>query len=160
MKTTWIYAMLLALAGYGTARAQTAGSEFDWLLGRWEGKLGSGDFHESWTKGADGRLQGEGYFVRGSDTLQREQLLIQPIATYWTYIPVIDGKPPVLFTLVENKAGYHVFENREHDFPQRVVYTRMDDGSMLAWIEGTLNGAPRKMEYRLQKMKEKTGSRQ
>ncbi len=160
MRIIWIYVALLTVASHYTARAQAAGSEFDWLTGRWEGKLGSGHFYESWIRGTDGRLHGEGYFVRGSDTLQREQLLIQPVATYWVYIPVIDGNSPVLFTLVENKPGYHVFENKEHDFPQRVVYTRMDDGSMLAWIEGTLRGEPRKMEYRLQRMKEKPGSGQ
>jgi len=42
--------------------------------------------------------------------------------------------------------GQLVFENPEHDFPQRIGYERDGDG-MRAWIEGTLDGRSRRVEF-------------
>lgn len=33
-----------------------------------------------------------------------------------------------------------VFENPEHDFPQRIAYRLIEDGKLLGRIEGTVNG--------------------
>jgi len=40
-----------------------------------------------------------------------------------------------------------VFENREHDFPQRVIYRRELDGSMHARIEGERDGRIRTIDF-------------
>jgi hypothetical protein len=39
-----------------------------------------------------------------------------------------------------------IFENPAHDFPQRVGYKR-DGDSLLAWIEGAVNGKSRRVEF-------------
>jgi hypothetical protein len=39
-----------------------------------------------------------------------------------------------------------VFENPQHDFPQRVGYRR-DGDTMLAWVEGMASGKPRRVEF-------------
>jgi len=39
-----------------------------------------------------------------------------------------------------------VFENAQHDFPQRIGYERKG-ASLLAWIEGAQNGKPRHIEF-------------
>ena len=40
-----------------------------------------------------------------------------------------------------------VFENKEHDFPQRVGYRRLGADSVLAWIDGTSNGKAQRFEF-------------
>ena len=45
-----------------------------------------------------------------------------------------------------------VFENPTHDFPQRVGYRRVAADRMLAWIEGTESGKPRRQEFPLQRI--------
>ena len=40
-----------------------------------------------------------------------------------------------------------VFENRTHDFPQRVGYRKVGADSLLAWIEGERNGRTRRIEF-------------
>jgi hypothetical protein len=40
-----------------------------------------------------------------------------------------------------------VFENPQHDFPQRVGYERKGGDALLAWIEGTRNGQTRRVEF-------------
>ena len=40
-----------------------------------------------------------------------------------------------------------VFEAPEHDFPQRVGYRRVGSDSVLAWVEGTMKGKTRRIEF-------------
>ncbi|HEX2862750.1 MAG TPA: DUF6265 family protein, partial [Lacunisphaera sp.] len=45
------------------------------------------------------------------------------------------------------------FENREHDFPQVISYSRQPDGSLLASIEGPkADGSVRKIEYQYRRV--------
>ena len=44
-----------------------------------------------------------------------------------------------------------VFENPEHDFPQRIVYWREGDRVLHARIEGVIKGKERKDEWHWQK---------
>lgn len=45
-----------------------------------------------------------------------------------------------------------VFENPQHDFPQRVVYARAGDSKLKARIEGTRNGAVRVIEFPMRRI--------
>jgi hypothetical protein len=40
-----------------------------------------------------------------------------------------------------------VFENSGHDFPQRIGYQRAGSDSLLAWIEGTVDGRVRRVQF-------------
>ena len=46
------------------------------------------------------------------------------------------------------RCEIYIFENKEHDFPQRIVYENQGKKEMLASIEGELNGKSRKSEFR------------
>ena len=56
------------------------------------------------------------------------------------------GRPPTAFRLVRREARRAVFENPEHDFPQRILYWR--EGDVLhARIEGETEGEARSAEW-------------
>jgi hypothetical protein len=44
-----------------------------------------------------------------------------------------------------------VFENPEHDFPQRVGYKRNGSDALDAWIEGQANGKSRRVDFSYQR---------
>jgi hypothetical protein len=44
------------------------------------------------------------------------------------------------------------FANPAHDFPQRIVYARAGDGSLLARIEGERDGQLSSIEYPMQRV--------
>jgi hypothetical protein len=48
--------------------------------------------------------------------------------------------PPTPFRLIETGARRVVFENKRHDFPQRILYWLDPDGRLHARIEGTRGG--------------------
>ncbi len=50
------------------------------------------------------------------------------------------SRPPVAFKLVELGERRAVFENREHDFPQRILYWLDAAGALHARIEGPQQG--------------------
>jgi hypothetical protein len=134
--------------------AQTEGIEqFSWMLGNWKVNTDKGEGFESWIQQDEHTLIGKGYYIVKGDTTIYEKLRIQKIENYYTFIPIIGNNYPVLFTLVESGNNKWIFENKEHDFPQRVVYSRKGENSMLAWIEGELNGEQMKEEYLFEKIK-------
>lgn len=124
--------------------------DLQWLLGEWQGTLDGADISESWQQSSAELFLAQGFVYSGKDTFVREQLRIQKIANHWTFIPVINDQPPVLFTLVRKDQTTLVFENKEHDFPQRVVYA-YEDGKLHAWIEGLKNENVVKEDYWYQK---------
>jgi hypothetical protein len=56
-------------------------------------------------------------------------------------------KPEASFRSVKSDATSIVFENPEHDFPQRVKYQLKTDGTLDARIEGNLKGRDARIEF-------------
>ena len=55
------------------------------------------------------------------------------------YVAQPGGGASTSFRLVSVEGTTAVFENPDHDFPQRIIY-RLDDGKLCARIEGTVDG--------------------
>lgn len=123
----------------------------DWLAGTWEMTASKGTITESWAKANDSTLvcdtrlttpDGKIVFSEDITLVQREGLLF--------YIPVIsdqnDGRP-IEFKETSFSAEEMVFENPEHDYPQRIVYRKTSDSTILAYIEGEENGEMKKREF-------------
>jgi hypothetical protein len=59
----------------------------------------------------------------------------------------VGGQPSTVFLSKEASSTTLVFENRTHDFPQRVGYERTGRDTLLAWIEGIDRGQARRVEF-------------
>jgi len=57
------------------------------------------------------------------------------------------GRPPVPFTLKETSEKKAVFENLEHDFPQRILYWLDTQDRLHARIEGPKDAAEKAQEW-------------
>ena len=53
------------------------------------------------------------------------------------YVAKPSGQPEAAFKLVRASATEILFENYQHDFPQRIIYSLKDSGKLTAAIEGT-----------------------
>ena len=151
LTTTTVCMFLLVLCA---VHAQEKGVEqFQWLEGKWQGSEGEGILVETWALQNTTTLLGTGFYMIGGDTVMREALRIQKFGPHWGFVAVINNQHPVLFTLVESTDTMLVFENTEHDFPQRIVYTKRGTNEIFAWIEGQLKGESARDEYRLQRVR-------
>jgi hypothetical protein len=61
------------------------------------------------------------------------------------------GQQSTTFALLSQSDNEAVFENPEHDFPQRVIYRLMPGNLLVGRIEGTVNGTARNVDFPMKK---------
>ncbi len=137
-----VLSVVAALSCLSFAWAETpAGFEqLAWLEGRWEGESGGVSMEEQWTSLRGGALLGLHRDVKAGRMISFEFLRIQATPEGTFYFASPRSKPPVPFKLVEAGERRAVFENRQHDFPQRILYWLDASGAMHARIEGPQGG--------------------
>lgn len=98
-------------------------SQLGWLSGHWRTEAREQGWTEELWSGTEGQsLLGLNRTVQGDRTGGYE---FMRIAADEQGSPA--GAPAVRFAMVESRANIVVFENREHDYPQRIVYRREGD---------------------------------
>ncbi len=133
------------------ANAQNSSlKKFSFLLGNWEMKTKTGKITEHW-KNDSKTYQGSSYKhnLKGDSTLT-ESVIIKQINGQWFYCVTGHEKGntgTTNFRLVSTKKGIFTFEDRNHDFPQRVVYQPQGKDNLKAWIEGKANGKDLKIDF-------------
>jgi len=133
---------LLWLAAAG-APGQAPASDVErlaWFEGRWQGESGGISMEEQWTSVRGGALLGVHRDVKGERMVSFEFLRIQTTPEGTSYFASPGSRPPVAFKLVEAGERRALFENKQHDFPQRIRYWLDAAGAMHARIEGPQAG--------------------
>ncbi len=123
------------------------------LPGIWEGIQGDGVYHEEWSSVDESSLQGRAYLIRKGEITNQEKLsIIVDNGEIYYVAEVSHNAAPVRFRLTSSSDDVFVFENPEHDFPQKITYDLTASGQLLATIEAEKNGKTKKIEFRLQKI--------
>jgi hypothetical protein len=157
MKKKYYVLLILFIAAFPAASfAQKTAADFrlfSHMLGTWrmEGKKAIW-FYEDWKQKDNATLIGKSYYLSGKDTVITEyhELVVKGDELFYMANPKNQNNhdQPVPFKLVSSENGVMVFENKAHDFPQRVVYhITPGSGKVLAWIQGDINGMAKKMEF-------------
>lgn len=118
-----------------------------WIAGTWEGKSGNVRTEEHWTRPAGGLILGVHRDLFDSGRYFFEYLRIEKRGSDIFYIAMPNGENKTEFRLTELDDHRVVFENPEHDFPQKIVYVREGD-TLTATIEGFANGERRSSGWR------------
>ncbi len=63
------------------------------------------------------------------------------------FIAKPSGQPEATFKLIKGSDREVIFENPQHDFPQRVIYRLQSDGSLLGRIEGVSKGKEKAVDF-------------
>ena len=126
----------IALAATSTD-AQTELNALSFMSGTWcsEPDAGGTVLEEHYTTPTQNLMVGVTRFVRDGRTVSHElsRIELRGEAVVLTAMP--SGQTPVPFTLTEAGPARAVFENPDHDFPVRILYTRTETG-LVARIEG------------------------
>lgn len=130
--------------------------QFDFLLGNWEMKTAKGKTTESWVKIKD-NLNGKSYRhnLKG-DSVLTETVVIKKIdgAFYYCVTGLEENNTGTTnFKLTAIEKNTFAFENKTHDFPQKIVYQNKGKDQILAWIEGEIEGKKIKSEFPYQRKK-------
>ena len=128
--------------------AQTGISQLAWMAGCWEVRSSSGavSIEEHWMKPAAGLMLGMGRTIRNGKTISTEFLRVSVENGKLTYTAQI-GTPNVTpFPVLRMTETEIVFENPNHDFPQRIIYRKEGD-ALFARIEGLDKGKERHQDF-------------
>ena len=137
------------LAGLLLCSAAFAGdvSSLGWLAGCWSGTVGQTTFEEQWAKPVSGKMMGMARTLKQDQVVFSEFMRIEQKGAEAVFLPRIGTKQmTVEFTSIRLTDSEVVFENAQHDFPQRVIYRKVD-GVVFARIEGMERGKERHEDY-------------
>jgi hypothetical protein len=119
----------------------------DWIGGYWLSCDGGRETAESWIGAGTGTLLGTNLSGGGFEFLR----IAANEDGGLSYYSMPNGRsPPTAFAMTRNADQRVVFENPQHDFPQRIIYER-DGDVMVARIEGPMDGRAESMEWRFRR---------
>jgi len=136
--------MLIVAVAAPVAPTQDATVEhLTWLVGYWTNNGDGARMMELWLPPEGGVMLGLHRDVFESGQLLFEFLRIEQRDSMVVYVAAPSNQPAGEFTLVESGPVRAVFENPDHDFPQRIIYELTDDVTLVARVEGEVNGTPK-----------------
>ena len=144
---------LPALALLALAFAPPADLEqLRWLRGCWELRTPTRVTQESWIAPAGGLMLGTSRTIVRDVAREFEFLRIESRAGALTYVAQPGGGAPTAFPATVANDSAVTFENLQHDFPQRILYRRVGNDSLVARIEGPQDGQTRGIDFRMRRI--------
>jgi Domain of unknown function (DUF6265) len=144
--------LIAAILLTGASALQSAGKQtaqqLAWLGGCWSSKDAEAGSGEQWTPLAGGSMLGVSRTVQQGKTVAFEFMRIAAdddgaLAFY----AQPSGRPATKFSMLSLSETQVIFENLDHDFPQRVIYEFHPPSSLHASIEGMRKGELKRVEF-------------
>lgn len=125
-----------------------------WLVDSWINIDGETVSYEHWKKADDSLLEGSSETIKNGNTVFSEKLKIVKEKDGIYYVAEVKHNPlPVYFKLTMVSKNKAVFENPQHDFPQKITY-EIEQGTLHAFIEGPgRSGKWEKVDFYFDKMR-------
>jgi hypothetical protein len=147
MRSLMVAATLALAPAAGAGDAAGPLAALAWMVGGWASEQDGTASEEHWVAARGGTMLGLHRDVKGGRTVGFEFLRIEAQPEGLVYLASPSGRPATPFRAVEVGADRVVFENKAHDFPQRILYWR-SPGALHARIEGVMDGKASGMEWR------------
>lgn len=145
--TVQFSALLMMLMTGGCRQAVAPTALPDALLGRWEGTVEDGVYVEEWRTGDDNTFEGTAILYRDGQPAGTERMRITRFADQWIFLASTGGVRITSFVRVAEAEDTWVFENSEHDYPQRIGY-RVQGDTLRAFI-ALLDDRTDRMDFQL-----------
>ncbi|MCI0411259.1 DUF6265 family protein [bacterium] len=126
---------------------------FEKLSGCWEHRDSGQVYEDQWMRPAGDMMLGMSRTLKEGKAVTFEFIQIQSRTDGTFYIASPSKQEKTEFKLTSFDKNVAVFENPDHDFPQKVVYRFAAEDSLEAWIEGTRNGKSSKIEFPMTRVK-------
>ena len=143
-------ALLAAVAAPLPAQSRTL-VDLHWLAGCWERARPTSRMVELWTPAVNNVMTGTSYSV--TDTSQRELEQLRLFVRGDTLIYEAHPSTQMMneFKSTKISAQEIVFEDPEHDFPQKITYRRIGADSLIAVTEGDRAGRAQPITFAFRK---------
>lgn len=143
MKT---FAIVFALLLPAIASAASI-DDVAFMSGCWAAVGGEKGSDEVWLRPAGGTMMGIGRTVKKGRTVTHEFMQIREVNGTLTFFASPDGQESAEFPMLSVSKMKVIFENKAHDFPQRVIYELRGRDELVGRIEGSANGREKRIEF-------------
>jgi hypothetical protein len=120
------------------------------LEGIWVREKENNRLYEQWQKKSAGEMLGRSYTLNKTDTILEETMSLQQQHKQIVFTATDATQPrqgATAFTLTRVEKNSFFFENRQHDYPKRVVYELVSKDSLHAWIDGGPNEKDSRVDF-------------
>ena len=148
-----LFAIPLAVfVAFGAGRRATPVSPplsaIAFMSGCWTGPSSNGaTIEEHYSAASENMLIGMTRYVRNGRVVDFEFTTVERTDSTFVMTPRPKGVKSDSFLLKDVSDGRATWENLKHDFPQRIIYRRGADGSLVARIEGMTPAGERHVEW-------------
>jgi hypothetical protein len=142
----------IAVTAFGAGRTATpvspSLSAISFMTGCWTGPSPNGaTIEEHYSAATENMMIGMTRYVRNGRVVDFEFTTVERTESTFVMTPRPKGVKSDAFPLKDVADGRATWENLGHDFPQRIIYRRGADGSLVARIEGTTSAGERHVEW-------------
>lgn len=125
------------------------------LVDSWVKSGPDGKLYEKWTKQNENVLVGKSYKLVRKDTLLLENLKIYiKNNEIWYSSNMNSDSTEVQFQLISANNNKLIFKNPKIDFPNTIIYTKMNDFEVKTELIGTQAKVKKDIEFSLQRMEQ------
>lgn len=146
----------LILSSCGTANKSEHHQFFEKIIGDWN--LKDMPVVEKWIF-VDEQFRASVIVTSGADQMVTEEIQIienEDGIFYEADVEDQNSGEPVLFKMISSEPNKVIFENKNHDFPQRITYELIDKQKLIATIDGNINGVSKSVDFIYSRKKEVT----
>ncbi len=145
---TMIQVLLLMWISVGLVEEPIDIDRLAWLSGCWTSDGAEEGSGEQWSKPGGGTMLGTSRFVRNGKTVAYEFTRISETEDgSLIFVAAPSGQASNAFPLASIDSHEVVFEDLEHDFPQRILYRLIEPERLLGRIEGEVDGQTRTVDF-------------
>lgn len=124
--------------------------KLSWLKGKWSRVTANVEQFETWNIISDSILVGEGYHLKSNNKKVTEKLTIKWLNKKLVYIAdVPHNKQPVIFENILLNDTLAVFENKSHDYPNKISYIKLNKRSYRVILDNNTGTNSRVMTFTL-----------
>lgn len=99
-------------------------------------------------------MMGMSRTVNDGNTVEYEHIRLEQLDDgFIRYVALPSGQKEAAFRLAKLQDRVVLFENPEHDFPQRIIYQLVAPDSLFARVEGRINGKDKRIGFPYRRVK-------
>jgi hypothetical protein len=120
------------------------------LKGNWEAKSDKGFIQEKWERTNDTVFEGKNYKIEHGVSILDEQLKIifnKNEILFQVTIHYKNKGLPVTYKLAKIDGDKYIFENKDYEFPQQIVYQLKSSDKLAAYVNGTTEKGFKQLDF-------------
>ncbi|WP_299496717.1 DUF6265 family protein [uncultured Shewanella sp.] len=124
-----------------TAEAQPCQSldTMHWLSGDWEYKDAKQEIREYWLVVSSNTMEGHGVSISNTMTSRETLRIVVMSGEVFYFAKVASNSLPIAFKLTHCESDRLIFENKHHDFPQKIIYQFINPNKITVFVSGEDN---------------------